>query len=306
MPIRADGCERAPNSGWLGVAEPEELGGVGVGFAGLAIVLEEAGRTLSPLPILSSVVMGQGLLSRTGDTCLRDELLPALLDGSKTATVVPGFEHDLTAVTGHDGAWLISGTVDRVLDGDSADVVFVPVETGAGRALFVVDTAASGVRRTVPESMDLTRSFARISFSDSNARMVACVDSIDDVLADLRISTTVAVACEQIGAAQRVLEMGVDHVSTRVQFGRPIGSFQAIKHRCAELVIEVDKARSAASHAAWALHGTSPELALAAPLAGVVCVQTLKTCAAENIQLHGGIGFTWEHPAHLIFPSSGQ
>lgn len=294
--------------GLAGVAEPEELGGAGIGIAGLAIVLEEAGRALSPLPILSSVVLAQGLLARAGDETTRAEMLPALLDGSQTATIALGafrndgtVPEDLEAVKNADGAWTITGHTSFVLDGATAGWVFVRSRTTDGTRLFVVDTDDPRLRRTVQDSMDLTRSFARLDFDGVTARPVGEPGIADTVLTDLRHLLTVAVACEQLGGAEETLRMAVDYVKVRVQFGREIGSFQAIKHRCSDLAIAVDDARSAVVHAVWALHEGPDQVAVAAPMAAVVCTRAFQDCARENIQLHGGIGFTWEHPAHLYF-----
>lgn len=294
--------------GLAGVAEPEELGGVGIGAAGLAIVLEETGRVLSPLPILGSVVLGQGLLARAGDEAARAEMLPALLDGSRTATVALGALRDdgavpekLEAVADAEGRWTITGSTSFVLDGATADWVFLRAHTPDGPRLFVVDTGDRGVTATVQDSMDLTRSFARLDLAGAGARPLGGIGTADAVLAELRTALTVAVACEQLGGAERTLRMAVEYVKVRVQFGREIGSFQAIKHRCADLAILVDDARCALDHAIWALHEEPDRLPMAAPMAAVVCSRAFLDCARENIQLHGGIGFTWEHPAHLYF-----
>ena len=293
--------------GLAGVAEPDEFGGAGIGSAGLAIVLEEAGRVLSPLPILGSVVLAQGLLARAGDEAARADMLPALLDGSRTATVALGaLRTDGATAQALDATmrartWTISGFTSFVLDGDTAAWAFVRADTGDGPRLFAVDTDAPGVSVQVQDSMDLTRTFARLDFTDAPARPIAGPGTADTVLADLRDLLDVAVACEQLAGAEETLRMAVEHIKVRVQFGRTIGSFQAIKHRCADLAILVDDARSALDHAVWALHTRSPRLASAASLAAIVCGRAFGDCARENIHLHGGIGFTWEHPAHLYF-----
>ncbi|WP_040796396.1 acyl-CoA dehydrogenase family protein [Nocardia higoensis] len=294
--------------GLAGVAEPEELGGAGIGYAGLAVVLEEAGRALSPLPILGSVVLAQGLLARAGDADARADLLPALLDGSRTATValdalrrdgtIPG---ELRAAADAQGSWVITGSTSFVLDGPTADWVFLRADTPDGPRLFMVDSDGPNTTVTAQDSMDLTRSFARLDFRSAPARPLGAPGAADAVLADLRTLLTIAVACEQLGGAERALAMAVEYVQVRVQFGRVIGSFQAIKHRCADLAIQLDNARSALDHAVWALHEHPGHLPTAAPMAAVECARAFVACARENIQLHGGIGFTWEHPAHLYF-----
>jgi len=294
--------------GLAGVAEPEELGGAGIGPAGLAVVLEEAGRALSTLPILGSVVLGQGLLARAGDAQARADLLPALLDGSRTATVALGalrqdgsIPGELDASTDARGGWTVTGSTSFVLDGATADWVFLRANSADGPRLFLVDTADPNVAVAAQDSMDLTRSFARLDLRSAAARPIGESGTADAVLADLRTLLTVAIACEQLGGAERALEMTVDYVQVRVQFGRAIGSFQAVKHRCADLAISLDNAGTALAHAIWALHEQPEHLPAAAPMAAVECARAFVDCARENIQLHGGIGFTWEHPAHLYF-----
>ncbi|WP_232622192.1 acyl-CoA dehydrogenase family protein [Rhodococcus rhodochrous] len=179
--------------------------------------------------------------------------------------------------------------------------MFVRAETTAGPAIFVVDTSDTGVVREIQDSMDLTRSFSRLRFESASARLLDSSGAADDVLESLRDLVAVALACEQYGGAEAALNAAVEYVSQRVQFGREIGSFQAVKHRCADLAIALDDARSAVSYATWALHESHEALRLAAPMAALVCGRTFVECAKENVHLHGGVGFTWEHSAHLYF-----
>lgn len=294
--------------GFAGVAEPEELGGVGLGFAGLSVVLEEAGRVVSPLPLLSSVVLGQGLLTLSGDEQAQADYLPPLLRGDRIATVAledgPGAPVDSPATVAEkdpQGGWVLNGSKSYVLDGLGADLVFVSAQTHEGRSLFAVEGAADGLTRTRVESMDLTREFAELRLEAVPARLIGTPGGGDDVLAQLAVRRTVAVSCEQLGGAARALEMAVEYLGIRVQFGRVIGSFQALKHRCADLAIGVDEARSAVAHAVWAADVAPAGLPLAAAMAGAVCASTYADCTAEGVHLHGGTGFTWEHPAHLYF-----
>jgi alkylation response protein AidB-like acyl-CoA dehydrogenase len=167
-------------------------------------------------------------------------------------------------------------------------------------SIFAVDGSAPGLTRTPMETLDLTRKQARLSFADVPARLIGADGEGSAVLAHVLDLAAVGLAAEAVGGAQRCLDMSVDYAKLRVQFGRPIGSFQAIKHKCADLLVEVESARSAAYYAMWAA-GDSGELPVAAALAKSYCTEAYAHAAAENIQIHGGIGFTWEHPAHLYF-----
>ncbi|MCW2794409.1 MAG: acyl-CoA dehydrogenase domain protein [Nocardioides sp.] len=272
--------------GMAGIDVPEELGGSGAGFGALALVQRECGRVLARLPVLGSVVAAQGLVLGAGAM----DLLGGLLDGS----VVAAAALDAPGVTVTDGR--ATGQLDRLLDGLSADLL---VLVGPDSTIWAVDLGAGGVRRTGQESMDLTRDFARVELADAPARQLGDGPR-PDVVALVRQRVAAAVACEQQGGAQRTLEDAVAYTLTRTQFGRVIGSFQALKHRCADLAIEVDLATSAVEHAAWAIQTDAPEAPLAVAMAGSVCGPAFLSCALENVQLHGGIGFTWEHPAHLF------
>jgi alkylation response protein AidB-like acyl-CoA dehydrogenase len=180
-------------------------------------------------------------------------------------------------------------------------LLFVPAMTTKGLSLFAVQGDASGVTREALPTMDQTRKQSRIDFTDAPAKLVGVEG---EALAGLETTLQVAaaaLAAEQVGGAQRVLNNSVEYAKTRVQFGRPIGSFQAIKHKCADMLLDVESAKSAAYYAAWAAQERNEELAIAASLAKSFCSEAYFHCAAENIQIHGGIGFTWEHHAHLYF-----
>jgi alkylation response protein AidB-like acyl-CoA dehydrogenase len=185
----------------------------------------------------------------------------------------------------------LSGSVSFVIDGHTADVLVV----AAGDALYLVDSTTAGITRTLLQTVDQTRALARLDFDSVPAAPLAgSVDELRDIAA-------VCLAMEQVGAAARVLEVTVDYVKTRNQFGRPIGSFQAVKHRCADMLVDVESARSAAYGALAALAAGGDELPVLAAMAKAFCSDALLACAGESIQLHGGIGFTWEHSAHLYF-----
>ena len=293
--------------GFAGVAVPEEHGGLGIGFAGLATVLEEAGRALAPVPLLGSVVLAQTALLSAGDGSVLDDVLPGLLAGDRVAALArqdgpghPAPARPTTARRSADG-WRVEGTKWFVLDGMSADLLLVTAEAPEGTSLFLVESDAAGVSRTAAEAMDVTRDFARIDFAEAPARLVGEAGAWPATAQRLAQLQTVAVACENLGGAERCLHDAVEYAKLRVQFGRPIGSFQAIKHRCADLAADVDDARSAVLHAVWAVDAAPEELPAAAAMAGAVTAATYRTCSAENVQIHGGIGFTWEHTAHLYF-----
>ncbi|HUD16153.1 MAG TPA: acyl-CoA dehydrogenase, partial [Acidimicrobiales bacterium] len=195
----------------------------------------------------------------------------------------------------------LSGQKLYVLDGHAADLVLVAARTPAGVSVFAVERGAPGFTATSLTTMDQTRKQTRIEFSGTPARLVGEDGGAGPALSRTLDLAAVALAAEQVGGAQRCLDMAVDYAKTRIQFGRPIGSFQAIKHKCADMLLEVESAKSAAYYAGWAAAEDSDELPVVASLAKSYCSEAYFHAAAENIQIHGGIGFTWEHDAHLYF-----
>jgi len=206
----------------------------------------------------------------------------------------------MTATAVGDGHTL-TGTKMFVIDGHSADVVLVLARTDAGISLFAVEGDAAGLTRTPLATMDQTRKQARLEFADTPARLIESEGIGWDFVARVLDLAAVGLAAEQVGGAQKVLEMAVEYAKVRVQFGRPIGSFQAIKHKCADMLLEVESAKSAAYYGMWCASEMNDELPSTASLAKAYCSEAYFHAAAENIQIHGGIGFTWEHPAHLYF-----
>jgi alkylation response protein AidB-like acyl-CoA dehydrogenase len=188
-----------------------------------------------------------------------------------------------------------------VLDGAIADLILVPAKTAGGISIFAVEGSASGLTRTNLSTMDQTRKQAKVEFSNTPARLIGTEGEGGAALGKTLDLAAVALAAEQVGGAQKCLEMAVEYAKVRVQFGRPIGSFQAIKHKCADMLLEVESAKSAAYYAMWAASELNDELPVVASLAKAYCSDAYFHAAAENIQIHGGIGFTWEHPAHLYF-----
>ncbi|KOV66231.1 acyl-CoA dehydrogenase family protein [Streptomyces sp. MMG1121] len=320
----------ADQLGLPGLALPERYGGAGGTVAELALACEETGRALAPSPLLATCVLTAPLVLALGTEAQRAELLPRLAAGALTATLaVPGPAlATALALTGDNGAfsagggraggvqarhtadgWLLYGQVDQVLDGHAAALLLVAAHTGgfarSRTRLFLVPGDAPGVVRARQTALDATRPQARVQLRDVRAEVLGegggegqSGDTAElSALAALGDSVATVLACEAVGAAGRVLERTVEYAGQREQFGRPIGSFQAVKHRLADVYVAVQAARSAAYYAAWATSRgeRTGGLALAQAL------EALRGAAAEGIQLHGGIGFTWEHDAHLYF-----
>jgi alkylation response protein AidB-like acyl-CoA dehydrogenase len=253
-------------------------------------------------------VLATNAVLHSGDEAAKKEILPGIASGETIATLAltePNGKWDLSGVeataTKSGDAWTIDGTKMFVLDGHVADVIIVAARTGAGLSLFKVDGAAAGLTRTPLATMDQTRKQAKLEFSGVPATLIGTDGGGEEVLGRVLDLAVVALAAEQVGGAQKVLDMSVEYAKDRVQFGRPIGSFQAIKHKCADMLLEVESAKSAAYYAAWCAAELNDELPEVACLAKAYCSEAYFHSAAENIQIHGGIGFTWEHPAHLYF-----
>jgi alkylation response protein AidB-like acyl-CoA dehydrogenase len=271
--------------GLTGIGIPEQFGGAGYSFGELGVVLEEFGAALAPVPLLSTAVAAAAVLACDQDGPKR-ALLPALASGETIGAVVLG--SGLTAAQAGDG-WTVSGTAGHVPDAARAQLFIV----AAGDALFAVEAAAVAVRLLA--SLDGTRPIAAVEFAQAPATLLGRGAELLDAA---RSAQLVAVACEQVGAAARCLELIVDYAKTRVQFGVLIGTFQAIKHRCADMLVELEAARSIAYHARDQLASGVVDAATTAAAASW-CAQTYVHLAQETVQLHGGIGFTWEHDAHL-------
>ncbi|MFK0284858.1 acyl-CoA dehydrogenase family protein [Streptomyces sp. NPDC090499] len=303
----------ADELGLLGLALPEEYGGLGGGPVELGLVLEELGRALLPSPYFATVALAGQALVVSGDERAKARWLPAIADGSLTGTLAWAEEsgswhvEDVRAEAVPDRGGTrdrVSGTKMFVVDGRSADLVLVVARTTTGPRLFAVEGTAPGVTRTRLETLDPTRRLARIDLDGAPAQAVGPEDA-DAAAGYLRRVTdlaAVALAAEQAGGAQACLDAAVAYARVRVQFGRPVGSFQAVKHKCADTLVKVEAARSAAYHALSVAAADPPEWrerAAAAAVAAVCCADAYTHAAKENIQIHGGIGCTWEHDAHL-------
>jgi len=290
------------------LAIPEEYGGSGFTFVELGVVLEEMGRALLCAPFFSTVVLAANTLLHAGDEAAKTTYLPGIAAGETIATLAftePSGRWDeagiTTPATRSGDGWTISGTKSYVLDGHIADLILVAARTDAGVSLFAVDGNAPGLTRTPLTTLDWTRKQARLDFDGVPATLVGADGAGWTTLGTVLDLAAVALAAEQVGGAQKVLEMAVEYAKVRVQFGRAIGSFQAIKHKCADMLVEVESARSAAYYAMFCAAEMNDELPAAAALAKSYCSEAYFHATAENIQIHGGIGFTWEHPAHLYF-----
>jgi alkylation response protein AidB-like acyl-CoA dehydrogenase len=266
------------------------------------------GRALLCAPFFSTVVLAANTLQHSGDDDAKKSYLPGIASGETIATVAftePSGKWDESGITLEakpDGdRWTLDGTKSFVLDGHTANLVIVAGRTPAGVSLFAVEGDASGLTRTPLSTMDQTRKQAKLEFAATPATLIGADGGGWDVLSKVLDLVAVGLAAEQVGGAQKVLEMAVEYAKVRVQFGRPIGSFQAIKHKCADMLLEVESAKSAAYYAGWCAAELNDELPSVASLAKAYCSEAYFHAAAENIQIHGGIGFTWEHPAHLYF-----
>jgi alkylation response protein AidB-like acyl-CoA dehydrogenase len=293
-----------------GLAIPEEYGGAGFGFGELAVVAEELGRALAYPSFLSTVVMAANALILSGDEAACRRWLPGIAEGETIATVVPAeaLSHRLAGEAAESevlaersgSGWALTGQVPFVLDGHVADLLLVVARSADGPALFACEVGPH-VERVPLDTLDPTRKQARVSFRRAPALPIGAAGAAYDVLAQVMDLAAAALAVEQVGGAAYALETAVDYARHREQFGRPIGSFQAIKHKCADMLVELEEARSAAYHAVWAATTLDPSLPVAASVAKVACSEAFSHIAAETVQVHGGIGFTWEHSAHLYF-----
>ncbi len=294
--------------GLAGLAVPEEYDGAGFGYVELGIVFEEMGRALLCAPYLASVALATEALLRCGDEAARKDLLPGLATGTTIGTLAlleqPGRWDEASVrmrARRDSGGWVLDGGKRHVLDGHIADLIMVGARTPAGVGLFAVDGTAPGLRRVPVPTLDQTRKQAHLEFTGTPARLIG--DEADGwrVLRQVLDTAAILLAAEQVGGASRAVEMAAGYAGMRVQFGRPIGSFQAVKHMCADMLTEAEAARSAAYYGLWALAADSEDVPLAASLAKVYCSAAYSKIAGDLIQVHGGIGFTWEHPAHLYF-----
>lgn len=302
-------AQMATQLGLQSLIIPEPYGGAGFSFVELNIVFEEMGASLVCAPFFSTMALGVNAILTSDDENAKKTWLPGIASGETIATLA--FTEDTgsweiskaACSAAHDGdGWFLNGHKTYVIDGHIANLILVTARTPLGGiSLFGVDGDASGMNRSLLQTMDQTRKLARIEFANTPAVLIGAEGAADVGLSKTFDLAIIALAAEQVGGSQRVLEMAVEYAKNRIQFGRPIGSFQAIKHRCADMLVAVELSRSAAYFATWAAAHELDELPVVASLAKSSCSETYFGVSADNIQIHGGIGFTWEHPAHLYF-----
>jgi acyl-CoA dehydrogenase len=303
-PYSTDLWKGAAELGWLGAAIPEEYGGAGFGHLELAVIAEEVGRALAPIPFSSSVYLATEALQLAGSDAQKQARLPALAAGESIGTVAlvekPGQNATEGVTTSFEGG-VLKGTKLPVMDGDVADFAVVAARSEGGLALVLVDLAAEGVSREPLKSIDPSRSVAKLVFDGAPAELLGAAGEGKGLARGILDRAAVLMAFEQLGAATRTFEITQEFTMGRYAFGRPIASFQAIKHRMADLWCEIQLARSNCYYGAWALSNEDEELGVAACIARVAASQAFDLATVEMIQLHGGVGFTWEYDCHLFY-----
>jgi alkylation response protein AidB-like acyl-CoA dehydrogenase len=301
--------QMAGQMGLQGLGLPENYGGSGFGAHETTIVFEELGRALVPSPFFPTIALAAQLLLAVGDEEPNKKYLPEIAGGDLLATVAIAEPNgswdcrgtsDVTAVE-RDGQWWLSGEKSTVLSADVAGLILVvTIEDGAA-SVYAVDPAAHGVTVVALSALDLTRRQSKVRFDSAPATLIGRRGQAADAVAAMLDRAAVALAAEQAGAAGHLMQLSVDYAKVRHQFGKPIGAFQAIKHKLADMAFDVERMDSIVRHAATAAATDSPELPVIASTAKVFCSEAFFRVAAETIQVHGGIGFTWEHQAHLYF-----
>ena len=290
--------------GWIGAIIPEEYGGAGMTGEDLCVIAEELGRSLAPTPFSSSVYMATEAILMAGTEVQKSELLPAMAAGEQIGcfAVSEGVgvaNADSIKMRAFDGT--VDGTKIPVADGDVADFAIVLARAGSDLSLYIVDLCGDGVSRKSVETIDPSRSHAKIIFDKATAEPLGATGTGWEITQAVFDRAAILMAFEQVGGAQACLDMATEYAKNRFAFGRPIGSFQAIKHKLADIYIDVELARANAYYGAWALATDAPDLSTAAAAARVAASEAYNHAARENIQTHGGMGFTWEFDCHLYY-----
>jgi len=309
--------QKFAEQGWLGLIYPEAYGGVGLGFVDLTVLMEEMGRIVLPGPYFSAVLQGGLALLEAGSEAQKGEWLPKISSGEARVALAwtePNARWDAGGVTATakeaGGGFVLSGTKLFVHDAHTADALVIAARTAEGRSasegvsLFLVPKGANGVEIKLLPTMDQTRKLCEVTLKNVSVGKEALVGEKDKGWAPLaRVieRATVALCAEMCGGAQKVLEMTTDYAKIRVAFGKPIGSYQGVKHKLADMLVDVENAKSITYYAAWAVDESVAEASLAASMAKAYVSDAYRKVAAAGIQLHGGIGFTWDHDMHLYF-----
>jgi alkylation response protein AidB-like acyl-CoA dehydrogenase len=291
-------------AGYLAAAIPETDGGVGAGYLELCLVAEEVGRSLAPMPTVSSIYQAAELLLMAGSEAQKAAWLPRLATGEVIGTVAVAEsvgEATPASIAAHVSLGKLSGTKCPVADGMAADVAIVVARDGEGVSLFLADLSGPGVSRRPVKTIDPSRKHAEIAFDGVSGEPLGASGEGWALLTGMRDRAAVLTAFEQIGGADAALTMARDYALGRYAFGRPIGSFQAIKHMLADMYVSLELARSNAYYGAWALATNAPQLPLAAASARIAASRAYTLCSTDNIQVHGGMGFTWEFDCHLHY-----
>jgi alkylation response protein AidB-like acyl-CoA dehydrogenase len=269
------------------------------------------GASLACVPYFSTVALAANLLLEAPDTAAKDAYLPRISSGEMTATLAyaeAGSGLDRTAAatvaTRADGEWLVNGTKAYVIDGATADVIFTVARTPGGQSVFAVDASARGLRRQPVPTLDQTRKLASLVFADTPARLIGPEGGAGEWIDRTLALAGIAMAAEEIGGARRCLELAVTHAKQRFQFGRPIGSFQAIKHKCADMLVEIEQGQAAVYYAAWTAGTPGEDVLLWSSLAKSYASETYAYAAKTAMQIFGGMGYTWECDVHLYLKRS--
>lgn len=307
--------------GWSALLIPESYGGLGMGMLDMALVLQELGRTVAPGPLFSTVLLGAGAITEAGSETQKQKYLGGVAEGRLKGTLALS-ELESGADLGyiqmeakHSGdGFILNGTKEAVPDAEGADFLICAARTepgtepAAGITLFIVDLPAKGVTITTLPTMDATRKLSEVEFKDVRIDADHILGIPEQGWGPLKSAlqkAQVGLAAECVGGAERAMEIAAEYAKVRVQFDQPIGSFQAIKHRCAQMYVEVESARSLLYWAAWAQdHADAKEAALAASTAKVYCTEAYRNVAASAIQVLGGTGFSWEHDIHFYLKRS--
>ena len=303
-PYAAELWKGAAEMGWQGAVIPEEYGGAGFGHLELAMIAEEIGRSLAPIPFSSSVYFATEAILKAGSDEQKKKYLPKLASGELIGTFAlaekPG-QNDVEGVEARVEGGRLSGTKMPVPDGDVANFAVVAAQGDGGLGLFLVDLEGEGVTRKSMTSFDPSRSMAEIGFSGAPAEQIGEAGGGEALVSHLLDRAAVLMAFEQVGAAEACFEGTVAFTTGRYAFGRPVASFQALKHRLADMWCELELARSNAYYGAWALSNEEEELSVAACIARIQASEALELLSEEMIQMHGGVGYTWEYDCHLFY-----